>query len=122
MTETDAKATPDAAITTLSEMLCRGPDAEIQQRCSAIMSEFHDFMASRGNPDQIVAYEDACGRIEALAEEFEKTAATTIGAMRAKAEVVQTLASIGMAGYSHRILAASLARDVLTATATTVAS
>jgi len=58
-------------------------------------------------------YEAACLAIERRAKVTAPIPATSSAGVVAKAEVVQRLSDLGMAGYAARIMSSSLARDVL---------
>lgn len=88
-----------------------GPDAEVRQHCAAIVAIYQRFVRGRGNLAQ--AYHDACIQIERRAGAVAPIRATTAAGVSAKAEALLPLATAGMAGYGYRILAASLARDIL---------
>jgi hypothetical protein len=85
-----------------------GPDAEVRHQCGVIEKIRRDAM-TRGCLD----YSDACLRIEAAAKVVAPIRCTTLEGMRAKAVALYPLARDGMSGYACRILAASLAQDVL---------
>jgi hypothetical protein len=82
------------------------PDAELIQGCDAIMQAYNSFHDGRD-------YEPACRSIEARAEIIAPIPAVSPAGIQAKARVVHALSKVGMAGYAARILAASLAADVL---------
>ena len=81
-------------------------DAEIIQSCDAIMHIYNNW----GDAEN---YDAACRSIEKHAEIIAPIPAHSPAEIQAKARVVYALSRIGMAGYAARILAASLATDVL---------
>ncbi len=93
-------------------MLCLGEDAEVRQGCAAMMAVFNGFWSKRRAP-KVEEYEAACLAIERRAKVTAPIPATSRTGMVAKAEVVQRLSDLGMALYAVRIMASSLARDVL---------
>jgi hypothetical protein len=92
--------------------LCLGKDADLRQGCAAMMSVVDGFFSRRRAPG-VEIYEAACLAIERRAKVTAPIPATSRAGMVAKAEVVKRLSDLGMAGYAERIMASSLARDVL---------
>lgn len=93
----------------LAGAVCIGPDAEIRQGCAAMLEAFSDWMLE----GSIFGYEPLVKRLTDRAEAVAPLRASTAEGRRAKAAIVHKLNQIGLAGYAGRILAASLALDVL---------
>jgi hypothetical protein len=77
-----------------------------------MMSVLNTFWAKRRYPKP-GEYEAACFAIERRAKVTAPIPATSRAGRVAKAEVVKRLSDLGMACYAARIMASSLARDVL---------
>ena len=84
------------------------PAATIVVGCDAIMAAYDGFKNGRRG-----GYEGLVLTIEEHAEAIAPLAANSVAEMKAKAAVVQELAKVGCAMYAVRILAQSLATDVL---------
>jgi hypothetical protein len=93
-------------------LLYVGPDAEVRQGCEAIMEAIDRFWRRRGALKNN-GYEKLVAYIEERAESVAPIAANTPIGVQAKARVVSRLAGPGMAMYAARIMAASLASDLL---------
>ena len=91
-------------------------DVEICQGCEAIERIYQSFFhpPRRNRQPLETDYANACSEIEQQAEDIAHRASVSMAGMEAKARVVRRLADVGMAiGYAERILASSLASDVL---------
>lgn len=101
--------TPHATLSQVRAAI-QGPekllDAEVIHGCGTIMRTYNNW---KGGED----YASVCRTIEEHAEVIAPIPASTLAALQAKASVVHMLTKIGMASYAYRILAASLAADVL---------
>lgn len=84
------------------------PDTAILQGCDAIMKAYNkNWNRMKGGYDGLVR------TIESHANAVAPIPATSDAGLKAKAGVVQQLAKVGCAMYAVRILAQSLAADVL---------
>jgi hypothetical protein len=86
-----------------------GEDAEVRHGCAAMMAAINGFWTKRYYPP-VEQYEAACLTVECRAKATAPIPATSRAGIVAKAEVVQRLSDLGMAGYAARIMASSLAR------------
>jgi hypothetical protein len=87
-----------------------GVDGPIQRRCAEVIRVLDTWAAAdRTN----AGYELACHQIDHAAEKAAPIRSVTPDGMRAKARAVLRLTGASMALASGRLLAASLARDVL---------
>lgn len=87
-------------------------DAEVLQGCDAIMNIYNSYVTSKA-PACPETYSAVCRSIEDRAEAIAPIPALSAAGIQAKARVVYALSKIGMACYAARILAASLATDVM---------
>jgi hypothetical protein len=104
---------PKAALrNAISPTGAQSSDTAILHGCAAIMNAY-DNAHDKSSDMKPGAYESLCLFIEEQAEVIAPIAANSKAGMKAKAKVVQALARHGMACYAERILAGSLAADVL---------
>ncbi len=94
--------------------LYRGIDAEVLQGCDAIMAAYNGFVHGPDNAGP-KEYGKKVGIVEARAEIIARLPSASPAEIKAKVGVVLELARTGTAGYAYRILAGSLAADVLEA-------
>ena len=92
-------------------VLCVGTDAEVRQGGEAILSACDRFY-KWGFPC-VEEYARVVGYIDERAKIIAPIVAVSPAGRATKAEVVQQLSDPGMALYAVRIMASSLARDVL---------
>jgi hypothetical protein len=102
---------PDAISFGKAGKLYVGVDAEVMQGCEAIMHAYHRFCHGRGRLTE--SYDMTVRSIEERAKIIAPLSSSSPAGIEAKARVVYELSRIGMACGAARILAASLAADVL---------